>query len=62
VCAAWLNQCVGHYNHRYFFCTMAFMWLGCVIITIGMWPGLYEHYWQRQHHNAQLDGAMVVKW
>uniref|UniRef100_A0A914VZB3 Palmitoyltransferase n=1 Tax=Plectus sambesii TaxID=2011161 RepID=A0A914VZB3_9BILA len=41
----WLNQCVGHYNHRYFFFTMFYIWLGCLVIIIGMWPTFRDHYW-----------------
>lgn len=31
---AWLNNCVGHFNHRYFFCYCLFMTLGCVYCSI----------------------------
>lgn len=32
--SAWLNNCVGHFNHRYFFCFCLFMTLGCVYCSI----------------------------
>lgn len=32
--AAWLNNCVGHFNHRYFFSYCLFMTLGCVYCSI----------------------------
>ena len=32
MCAAWLNQCVGHHNHRYFFLFMCYVWLGCAYL------------------------------
>ena len=31
---AWLNNCVGHFNHRYFFSFCLFMTLGCVYCSI----------------------------
>ncbi|XP_047465935.1 palmitoyltransferase ZDHHC16B isoform X2 [Mugil cephalus] len=30
----WLNNCVGHFNHRYFFSFCLFMTLGCVYCSI----------------------------
>ena len=30
---AWMNGCIGHFNHRYFFLFMLYMWLGCVYIA-----------------------------
>lgn len=32
--SAWLNNCVGHLNHRYFFSFCLFMTLGCVYCSI----------------------------
>lgn len=31
---AWLNNCVGHFNHRYFFSFCLYMTLGCVYCSI----------------------------
>ncbi|KAG8435427.1 hypothetical protein GDO86_013386 [Hymenochirus boettgeri] len=30
----WLNNCVGHYNHRYFFSFCLFMTMGCIYCSI----------------------------
>ena len=30
----WLNNCVGHYNHRHFFLYMVFMVLGCAFLMV----------------------------
>eukprot|EP00047_Mylnosiga_fluctuans_P020715 m.95493 g.95493 ORF g.95493 m.95493 type:complete len:205 (-) comp8603_c0_seq1:12-626(-) len=30
---AWINSCVGHFNHRYFFLFMAYIWTGCVYVS-----------------------------
>lgn len=32
--AAWLNNCVGHFNHRYFFSFCLYMTLGCIYCSI----------------------------
>lgn len=32
--SAWLNNCVGHFNHRYFFSFCLFLTLGCVYCSI----------------------------
>lgn len=32
--AAWLNNCVGHYNHRYFFMYTVYMTLGTIFIIV----------------------------
>jgi hypothetical protein len=41
---AWLNNCVGHYNHRYFFSFCFFMTLGCVYCSYGSWDLFREAY------------------
>ncbi|XP_058841082.1 palmitoyltransferase ZDHHC16B-like isoform X5 [Acipenser ruthenus] len=32
--SAWLNNCVGHFNHRYFFSFCLFMTMGCLYCSI----------------------------
>ena len=45
----WLNNCVGHYNHRHFFLYMLFMVIGCgFIMTFGFeifHEEFLEHWW-----------------
>lgn len=31
---AWLNNCVGHFNHRYFFSFCMYMTLGCIYCSV----------------------------
>lgn len=31
---AWLNNCVGHFNHRYFFSFCLYMTLGCIYCSV----------------------------
>jgi hypothetical protein len=28
----WFNACVGHFNHRYFYLFMLYIWLGCIYV------------------------------
>ena len=45
----WLNNCVGHFNHRHFFLYMVFMVIGCgFIMTFGFevfYEEFVEHWW-----------------
>ena len=45
----WLNNCVGHYNHRHFFLYMVFTVVGCsFIMAFGFevfFEEFYEHWW-----------------
>nr|XP_006132831.2 palmitoyltransferase ZDHHC16 [Pelodiscus sinensis] len=40
----WLNNCVGHYNHRYFFSFCLVMTMGCVYCSISAWAVFREAY------------------
>ena len=44
VTPAWLNNCVGHYNHRYFFLFCFYMWMGTVYVSISAYPVFKEHF------------------
>lgn len=60
---AWLNNCVGHYNHRYFYLYMVYMVLGVSFVIIFgaeiaygvLWVGSSGH-WTEDH---QPDGHPV---
>ncbi|KAH0623833.1 hypothetical protein JD844_006987 [Phrynosoma platyrhinos] len=41
---SWLNNCVGHYNHRYFFSFMLFMTMGCIYSSVSGWDMFWEAY------------------
>jgi palmitoyltransferase len=28
----WFNSCVGHFNHRFFYLFMLYIWLGCIYV------------------------------
>ncbi|XP_071420433.1 palmitoyltransferase ZDHHC16 isoform X4 [Pithys albifrons albifrons] len=40
----WLNNCVGHYNHRYFFSFCLFMTMGCIYCSISGWEMFRDAY------------------
>lgn len=40
----WLNNCVGHYNHRYFFLYMVFMIIGCSFLMLFGFEIFYEEF------------------
>jgi len=40
----WLNQCIGHFNHRYFFFFCVYTWLGTIFVMIfGVWVAI-DHF------------------
>ncbi|MBN3312281.1 ZDH16 Palmitoyltransferase, partial [Atractosteus spatula] len=41
---AWLNNCVGHFNHRYFFSFCLFMTMGCVYCSISCRNMFFDAY------------------
>lgn len=38
----WINNCVGHFNHRYFISFCIFMWLGTLFVTTSTWPVFHD--------------------
>lgn len=51
IIAAWLNNCVGFGNHRYFFLYMLFTTLGSLfLITFGLEIG-YKYLWLEEIDN-----------
>jgi len=54
----WLNNCVGHYNHRHFFLYMVFMVVGCSFIMINgfeiFFEEFYDNWWGDGSTNLDL--------
>ncbi|GIY95902.1 palmitoyltransferase ZDHHC16A [Caerostris extrusa] len=48
----WLNNCIGHYNHRYFFMFCAYSWIGIVFVIIFGIPVAYEHVFENSENNV----------
>ncbi|CAG5118143.1 unnamed protein product [Candidula unifasciata] len=40
----WLNNCVGLYNHRYFFQFICYMWLGTLYVSIAGYDVFKQHF------------------
>ena len=40
----WLNNCVGHYNHRYFFSFCVYMWLGSTYVACAGRDVFLQHF------------------
>lgn len=58
---AWLNNCVGHGNHRYFFMYMAYMVVGVLFIIIGGFDIAYSAVWLAadESDEPELEGHPV---
>ena len=49
----WLNNCVGHWNHRHFFLYMAWMIAGCAfVMAFG-----FEIMWEEVFAQGSSDSA-----
>jgi palmitoyltransferase len=55
----WFNNCIGHYNHRYFFLFCTFMTIDCIYLsTFGF------YYYQKHVYSnlvSQLGGTLYKK-
>lgn len=46
--SAWLNNCVGHHNHRHFFLFCVYMCIGCFYVSMSGYPLFKEHFYGTQ--------------
>ncbi|XP_066277409.1 palmitoyltransferase ZDHHC16-like [Branchiostoma lanceolatum] len=44
----WLNNCVGHYNHRYFFLFCVYIFVGCCYVCYSTYDVFLDHF-----HNSE---------
>lgn len=54
---AWLNNCVGHFNHRYFFMFCIYAWCGVIFVMLFGIPVAYDHFFG----TAEVINSFVVK-
>ncbi|XP_072177705.1 palmitoyltransferase ZDHHC16-like [Diadema setosum] len=55
----WLNNCVGHFNHRYFMLFCIYMWMGTVYVSISVWPQFREEFFDARKTFESLFGGSV---
>nr|AAH55620.1 Zinc finger, DHHC domain containing 16 [Danio rerio] len=59
----WLNNCVGHFNHRYFFSFCLFLALGCMYCSVSgrhLFIDAYNTIDQLKHLEAEKQGVPVT--
>lgn len=58
---AWLNNCVGHWNHRYFYTYMAWMCIGVIFVIIFGVEILYAEFFSNSldEDEVELEGHPV---
>ncbi|KAJ8365350.1 hypothetical protein SKAU_G00141810 [Synaphobranchus kaupii] len=60
----WLNNCVGHFNHRYFFCFCLFMTMGCVYCSVSsrdMFIDAYSAIESNSSMEEETQGEVVTQ-
>ncbi|XP_038070729.1 palmitoyltransferase ZDHHC16-like isoform X2 [Patiria miniata] len=56
----WINNCVGHYNYRYFILFCIYMWTGTLYVCISAWPLFSEEFFDaRKTFDSLLAGSVL---
>ena len=58
----WLNNCVGHFNHRYFFLYMVFMVVGCMFIMMFGFEIFFEEFYDNWWGNSSAEINLDIKY
>lgn len=56
----WVANCVGHFNYRYFFNFMAWLWMGCLYVVVFSAVPLFHHYLFGTHYMPP-DGVRLAR-
>ncbi|XP_053204495.1 palmitoyltransferase ZDHHC16-like [Panonychus citri] len=59
----WLNNCIGHFNHRFFFSFCFFTWLGTIFVMIFGSFIAYEHFFLTtdDHLDVSIEKTKISK-
>ncbi|XP_030842045.1 palmitoyltransferase ZDHHC16 isoform X2 [Strongylocentrotus purpuratus] len=55
----WINNCVGHFNHRYFMLFCIYMSIGCIYVTISVWPQFRDEFFDARKTFESLFGDSI---
>lgn len=58
--SAWLNNCVGHFNQRYFFSFCLYMTLGCVYCSVSSRDLFLDAYGAIEVRSHQLSVVLHI--
>ncbi|XP_041476969.1 palmitoyltransferase ZDHHC16-like [Lytechinus variegatus] len=55
----WINNCVGHFNHRYFMLFCIYMTIGTIYVTISVWPQFRDEFFDARKTFESLFGDSI---
>lgn len=66
----WLNNCIGHFNHRYFYFFCVYTWIGTIFVMIfgvfvavdHVFPSFSPFDYDIFYSEASMDLSNTVSW